>query len=554
MVRSMYSGVAGMKTHQTRMDVIGNNIANVNTYGFKSSRATFRDVYYQTMRGASQGTGNTGGMNPTQVGYGSQLGSIDTLMTQSVMSTTGNPLDVAITGEGFFQVQDSDGNIFYTKAGMLDIDSNGNMVDLNGNFVLGVAGSPIGKAPGKDRIQFTLPTVNPAAATANETINGVNVVISAQNQTADGNVTFNFGADNSMPIGQKAKAVVTTSGISISLNAKEKFANAGELQTEINRAITEANGGKEHPAGTFTISINPATKFPAGGLTGAEICGSNFGYNKGTLPVGNNSTAKLFGGFTVATVGNGFTGNTSPTYTLVNTPADATTTPPTEESFLLSCTVGGKTYSKSILASQMATAGSVVLSVADGAADDTITMNFPPYASVIANATNPTGPPPYIFAPVTITEQATPSTPSNDLGLNRPIKLKDGTKGGPLSVKDLTGISIGADGVVVASHSSFPGGRMEIGRIDLATFDNPAGLEQAGNTYFLETSNSGKPVQAQPGSNGAGALKSSALETSNVDLSQEFSDMITTQRGFQANSRLITVSDTMLEELINLKR
>ena len=114
MVRSMYSGVAGMKANQTGLDVIGNNIANSHTYGFKSSRATFRDMYYQQLRGASAGTATRGGINPSMVGYGAQIASIDLLMTQSSMTSTGNPLDVCITGEGFLQVMDPDGNIYYT--------------------------------------------------------------------------------------------------------------------------------------------------------------------------------------------------------------------------------------------------------------------------------------------------------------------------------------------------------------------------------------------------------------------------------------------------------
>ena len=123
MVRSLYSGVAGMVTHQSKMDVIGNNISNVSTYGYKSSRATFRDVYYQTSSSASAATATSGGTNPTQIGYGAKLGSVDVNHSQSVMSTTGYTLDVAIAGEGYLQVMDADGNIFYTKAGMLDIDA-----------------------------------------------------------------------------------------------------------------------------------------------------------------------------------------------------------------------------------------------------------------------------------------------------------------------------------------------------------------------------------------------------------------------------------------------
>lgn len=139
MNRAMFSGVAGMKAHQTKMDVIGNNIANVNTYGYKSQRALFSDIYYQTLRSGSAGTATRGGISPSSVGYGSTLSGTQVQMTQSSMQNTGFGLDVAITGEGFLQVMDADGNIFYTKAGMLDYDSNGYLTDINGNFVLGAA-------------------------------------------------------------------------------------------------------------------------------------------------------------------------------------------------------------------------------------------------------------------------------------------------------------------------------------------------------------------------------------------------------------------------------
>ena len=137
MNRAMFSGVAGMKTHQTKMDVIGNNIANVNTYGYKSQRAVFSDVMYQTLRSASSGNANKGGINPSNVGYGSTVAAIQTQMTQSSMQNTGFGLDAAITGEGFFQVMDGDGNIFYTKAGLLDYDANGYLTDDKCYFVLG---------------------------------------------------------------------------------------------------------------------------------------------------------------------------------------------------------------------------------------------------------------------------------------------------------------------------------------------------------------------------------------------------------------------------------
>ena len=151
-----------------------------------------------------------------------------------------------------------------------------------------------------------------------------------------------------------------------------------------------------------------------------------------------------------------------------------------------------------------------------------------------------------------ITGNATKTEKATNLGLtSQPFNLKDGTAGGPQTLEDVSGFKIGADGVISCTHR---GKILELGRIDLVTFMNPSGLEQVGNTYFAATGNSGDPSAVEAGTSGSGGLVGSSLEMSNVDLSSEFADMITTQRGFQANSRMITVSDTLLEELINLKR
>lgn len=542
MVRSMYSGVAGMKVHQTRMDTIGNNIANVNTYGFKSSRVSFRDVYYQNMKAASGASSNKGGTNPTQIGYGAMLGQISVNQGTSTMQNTGNGLDVAISGEGFFQVMDSDGNIFYTKAGMLDVDSGGNLVDVNGNFVLGVSGDPVGKAAGSNRITLNVPSVNPSVSSYEVAIQNTKYSISSSNKTTDANVTINFASTDEMPIGQKVEAIITSSGVTVRLNAKEKFINLTELQNEINKAITTANGGAAHPAGNFEFSMNPDPFTAAGGpLTGAEIAGTNFGVNKGSVP---EATGALRGLVTIKEVGDTFSAVGAPDYKIEKVPGTA----PDPDTYKFSIEINGTTYSATgIESSQMESAGTLLLKNTAGHENDTITITYPSEKSLTFPANGGT------IQDNTNTALSVASTPSKDLGLgSEPFKLTGGTKGGTQTVADLTGIAIGPDGVITATHATH--GLMELGRIDVATFANSKGLEQTGSTYFKVTANSGTPIVSKPGENGTGALSSGSLEMSNVDLSNEFADMITTQRGFQANSRMITVSDTMLEELINLKR
>ena len=165
MMRSLSSAVAGLRSHQTRMDVIGNNIANVNTYGFKSSRTTFSDVFYQTLTRGSGPTGLTGGTNPTQIGYGASVATIDLMMTQSGMASTGRALDVYINGDGMIPVRDANGNRFFTRLGVLGFDAAGNLVDSSGNFV---EGFPMDPRTGR-------PVINPDGSVNHEDLRPIQV-------------------------------------------------------------------------------------------------------------------------------------------------------------------------------------------------------------------------------------------------------------------------------------------------------------------------------------------------------------------------------------------
>lgn len=526
MVRSLYSGVAGMTTQQKKMDVIGNNIANVSTYGFKSSRVTFRDVYYQTSSVASGPSASQGGRNAVQIGYGSTLGSTDVNHSQSVMVNTGLSLDCAIAGEGYFQVMDGEGNMLYTKAGMLDVDADGNLVDVNGNFILGVSGANISEGASSQKIRITLPYKEASVSSAQDKINGVGITISSSAKNANGNLSFAFQSSSEMPIGERASAVVTSTSIAITLNDNETFTDITDLENAINDAITSANGGVTHPAGDFRISLDQEDAFQTP-LTGEQIVSSNFGITQGTVDV-PNSIEKAF---SVLSVGDRFDYTENMDYTINVDEAAGTCT----------ITAGNGKYTATLTQAQMETAGSVVMK--SGTDGDSFVLTFPSWKNVqYYNGTN-----------ATAEEASTPSAPSENLGLgSAAFALSDGTEGGLQTVADLTGLAIAANGIIYGTHPTF--GTLELGRIDLATFDNPSGLTQVGSTYFSATPNSGEAKVCIPGSDGAGDIMGGTLENSNVDLSQEFSDMIITQRGFQASSRLITVSDTMLEELVNLKR
>lgn len=553
MNRAMFSGVAGMKAHQTKMDVIGNNIANVNTYGYKSQRALFSDIYYQTLRSGSTGTANRGGISPSSVGYGSTLSGTQVQMSQSSMQNTGFGLDVAITGEGFLQVMDADGNIFYTKAGMLDYDSNGYLTDINGNFVLGAATAD--GDPSSQKIRLTnvgaVPAQRPSVTQA---INGVDYTITASNSDKAGNVSITMTSSEALPAGQDVLASISNTGaITLTFNAFSKFTDWNQLNDAINKAITEANNGVKHKAGDFTISSsNPDLLLNGGaGLTGAQLVGANFGTDLGTV-TGMDDGVFGAAGMVVEKVSTDFSGSGDTKFSATFDQASSTWT--------IKASVNGKEYVGQLGKDTLSS--SILLKNGD----EYIQVSNPGYdkfnsafaASGEAGASNP----PQNQANwtdgnkapdgSTVTATFTPSTPSKDLGFGSyPFVLQGGTAGGAVTLDELN-VAIGTDGSVVVSNSAI--GDVTVGRISLANFANPAALAAAGNNYFTVSANSGEPQLADPGQDGTGALKSSALEMSNVDLSSEFADMITTQRGFQANSRIITVSDTMLEELINLKR
>lgn len=550
MVRSMYSGVSGLRSHQQRLDVIGNNVSNANTYGFKSSRATFRDMFYQNVRNAAQGTSSRGGINPSAIGYGASLSSVDLLMEVSSMTPTGNPLDVAITGEGFLQVMDNDGNIFYTRAGMLDVDpTTGYLVDGNGYFVLGTQAKDatvgiVGQEPGTSRIKIELPTLDAKQASVTKKIGGNEFTMTASNVGDAGNASINFSLAHDMPAGQDIEVVISGNNIEVNVNPTSTFNTVADFMDQVNSMITDKLG-ETHPAGSFTLNMDPPLTvtgndaYPNGVITGEQLVKSDAGPTGGMIALSPDAQDRNIQ-FIAKKLGSAFSGDTAGAQLEIT--HDTT-------SDLWSVAVGDYKLEGITLAALTGSAGVMLKNTATGADEnDYFTISIPKSALDLQDP----GDPSLGYKDTTVTlGDMTPQRPSGNLGLNAGFQLEGGTEGGPQTIMNITGFGIGADGTLTGQAG---GERLIFGRIDLANFDNPKGLQQSGNSYFAETQNSGKPQYAVPGEDGTGALKNSALEMSNVDLANEFSDMITTQRGYQANSRLITVSDTMLEELINLKR
>lgn len=564
MLKSMYSGVAGMKAHQTKMDVIGNNIANVNTYGFKASRTTFSEVYYQTTSSATGATANTGGKNASQIGYGSQVSGIDILMTRSGFQSTDKATDVAIAGEGFFQIADADGNKYYTRSGNFTFDSAGNLVDTNGNFVLGVSGSPVGIGASSDRIRIDVPSVAQSAGNFEDYINNRKITITSSELTENANVSFSFDTDANMAAGDKCYATISSGVINIYLNPYEKINGLTELNDIVNQAIKSANGEVEHPGGTYRIDVEGLDDIPDyWPITGEEFISKNYDPVLGSVDL-PEELEKI--GIWANTVGNTFSGVGETTYKIEkvgNEYVFTATIPMFDENGdpVNDPTTGTQqinTYYGKISENHLTT-GTVKLVRWDTAANpqkelssadasDYIILKHPGYETLETKTNKGAD-----VLNKKSDKDAVASEASKALGFGtKQMVLTGGTSGGAQTISDLTNLSIGGDGIITATHAVH--GLIEIGRIDLATFDNPTGLIQAGTSYFQESVNSGAAQVTIAGTEGVGALQSNALEMSNVDLSNEFADMITTQRGFQASSRLITVSDEILQELVNLKR
>lgn len=576
MMKSLYSGVAGMKTHNQRMDVIGNNVANVNTTGYKTSTVTFRDVYYQTKAGASSGDATQGGVNPTQIGYGSALSTVNQVMTQSGFTYSDSVYDCAIEGEGFFQVMDEAGNTYYTRTGVFSVDSYGNLTDANGYIVLGVSGDPSNVETGQSqRINLHVPAIDNNVASADKVVNGYDVTISASTFGEDGNISFTI-VDSDVPYATKSgtnltiymdlsqefgaeaiqalyeddgtlKADVTDQDVQDALNAALQ-----EFQDSLNESVRVGGVGLEEGVLPLNVAMDV---FPPV----EEILAQN-AKNSTTLVANKTDTGedRMNLSFTAQVPGefaNKYEVN-------LKTVSGQSTVKANWKNDILTLvipetmtTVDGKTPLEQIQEAiddaasgdpnkniRVEAAGSSVTFNDDGTetATDLNMENFD-FGDALNGVTSRVG-----------LDDGTDNFFSDLAVALSTVTLQDGRTAGEQTVADLETVMIDSDGVIYGRHAVH--GLLLLGRIDLATFVNPIGLDQVGTSLWRESLASGEAEVKIAGTDGSGEIVSGALEMSNVDLAQEFSDMIITQRGYQANSRIITVSDTMLEELVNLKR
>ena len=483
MMRSMFSGVSGLRTHQSRMDVIANNIANVNTTGFKASRMTFADTFSQTVQGASapQALLGRGGTNPQQIGLGVNVSSIQRMMSQGGAMRTDDPFHMMIDGDGFFIVGDNATGLMFTRAGNFMRDRDYNIVMPNG---LPLHGWPANRnANGFLEIgadgQTTIQPAPPQGIRITEQMRTVPAL-------ATGNITFDGNIDP------------TANVVNTQMNFHDSLGNVFTVDVRFTPSMVH-NGAAIVPeyariVGAWDIEfISPARRQDGTthAFSPAIPAQRAFFGTDGTL----HHIEDIATGTLTTTAGAIVLPNTGPTYHLANWGAFAGT-PTTTFNFDLTAQSMGVTF---------------------GQPPPNITIDFS-----------------------ALTQMAGQSTPvGHDM---------DGMRMGTL-----IGLSVGPDGIITGTYSN--GQSFALWQIALARFPNPAGLESVGNNLFAATSNSGAFVGNgfQPAAI-ASTILGGTLEMSNVDLAAEFTEMITTQRGFQANSRVITTSDEILQELVNLRR
>lgn len=425
MLRSMFSAISGLRAHQTKLDVTGNNIANVNTVGFKGSQTVFEDTLSQVLRNGSAPTGDSAGSNPAQVGLGVKVAGITTNFSQGSQQNTGRSTDFMIQGDGFFVTRAGNENL-YTRAGSFDFDGVGNLVTPDGGILQGWMAT-----------------------------NGV--------VNSNGPV-----GPLSVPFGQVLAPKATTGGGMVGNLSAGATPNVTMLQTQAE--MYDALGNAHQVNYVFT----------------------NVGTNRWALDVQDRDGASML---------------------------PSTGTPAVTDRIEVEFDANG-----------------VMTAPAGTGTPPVNTFQFTP----------PAGKFPSWDGPVTIDMTKV----TQFAGKSTVAAAKTVDSGAALGT--LESFALSNDGTISGVYSN--GLRQAIGQLAMATFANPGGLEKAGNTSFRAADNSGAPAIGLAGTGGRGSLSAGALEMSNVDLAEEFTGLIVAQRGFQANSRVISTSDEVLQDLVQLKR
>lgn len=570
MMRSLYSGVSGLKTHQTKMDVIGNNIANVNTVAFKSSSIVFSDLLSQTTQNASGPNALTGagGTNARQIGLGVKSGAISTsIATQGASQSTGNPFDIMINGDNFFIVNNGSEN-FFTRDGSFYVDAAGNLAMTSTGY--NVMGWGVDETTGEIRqdtvtalrIMSAANMTYPPEATSQAYVSGILDKNDTDVTSANGKV-INLNFYDALGYSYTAKLTFKQSADEneYSLELSSLLDSEGNVIDITGVTFGTVNNTQERPV---TVSFNSSAyrwngnqlQSADGGIIYADLTAI---FNAGTLR--DRDEVVNIGGtdMTVQEVldniatAYGYEGSTEEFLNLFVYDETNGTTPISVEQMLANMVQGTGTdmfpsTEDSFEADGRFFDGTTITfdgntgnfaGIGGAATQTTAVLGLSALGGNFSDIT-------VDFSNVSMVDNKGTSTVSATSG------DEDGLGAGR-RLGDMIGVSIQNNGMIYASYDN--GMTKLLGQIATAEFANASGLEKQGDNLYSASLNSGEfdGIGVDITANG-GYMSTGQLEMSNVDLSSEFTEMITTQRGFQANSRIITVSDTLLEELTNLKR
>jgi len=551
---ALSAGVTGLQAHQKMLDIAGNNLANVNTTAFKSSRITFSELLNETIKKASQPTSGVGGTNPQQIGSGVGVAGISPNMLQGNIITTGNPLDMAMEGEGYFVLGDGQQNI-YTRSGSFAVDADSNLVDpATGYHVLriGSEGEIDGfQIPGTSEIHVPYDVAMPAKDTSEIMVSG------------------NLSADAT---GSVTQTQVITSNLAYTYNSGTAVTDATEIDQ-----LDQYSGTLT--SGTITISgyDKDGTDFDTG-LTMAVVGTTTMGdlINHLNTNVLDGSTASLVNGQIRITDD---TSGYSKTDMTMSYSGDGSLTTPAffeistvggEESKSINITVfdsqGGKhVLSGAFVRTDTPNTWDMLLTSITGNINQ-ITMDNRRIEDIAFNAGDGSyaglsGTDSSQFEMTFAHDTSNPQTILLNLGTLGKLdgltqfagnstavaREQDGYEAGRLSA-----VSVNNEGILIGAFSN--GIKKNIATLEIGLFQNTSGLERIGNGYFVPSANSGEAVATQAMTGGAGSIHGGSLEKSNADVATEFVNMIQAQNGFQANARTIRVANDILRELTSLIR
>jgi flagellar hook protein FlgE len=555
---ALSSGVTGLQAHQQMLDVAGNNLANVNTTAFKSSRILFSELLSETIRKASQPTSTTGGTNPVQMGSGVGVAGISPNMAQGNIVDTGNPLDLAIEGEGYFVLNDGQQDVF-SRAGAFAVDQANYLVDpATGYRVqrIGQVGEDSGFQDNTSNMLVPYNVAMAAQATEQVTVAG-NLSADASTETPQTNVlTSNLGYTT----GSGTAASGTTTLAELDQYTAGTFAATAEITVS----------GYDHN-GTALADTGLV-------VTGATTLDNIIAHINTVL--GTSGTASLINGkIRVTDTDNGYS-LSDVQLAFDNTGGTATVDMP---SYFEITTVGGDEVKNVNITVYDTQGGKHVLSAAFVRTDTTNLWDMV-LTSISGNITQLDADDRRIegveFSPsdgsfIGLADPAEISqfqvTFANDPANPQEISISMGTAGqldgltqfagnstavarnqDGYSAGRLSTVSVNKEGILIGAFSN--GIKKEIGTLQIALFQNPSGLENIGGNYFIPSANSGAAMATQAQTGGSGTVHGGALEKSNADVATEFINLIQAQNGFQANARTITVANQILQELATLIR